>query len=58
MEGHINEIETECLDCRENAKDAVHEIFITMEHIIEEFSNMNPMYYMIWRNFISGLPAV
>ena len=24
-------------------KDAVHEIFITMEHIMEEFSNMNPM---------------
>ncbi|MEP7375458.1 MAG: TetR/AcrR family transcriptional regulator [Chitinophagaceae bacterium] len=40
---HINEIESECLDCRTNAKDAIHEIFLTMEHILEELSNMNPM---------------
>ena len=40
---HINEIESECLDCRGHAKDAIHEIFLTMEHILEELSNMNPM---------------
>ena len=43
IDGHITEIEKECLHCRENAKDAVHEIFLTMEHITEELSNMNPM---------------
>jgi len=43
IEGHISEIETECLHCRHNAKDAIHEIFLTMEHITEELSNMNPM---------------
>ncbi len=43
IDGHISEIEIECLRCRENAKDAVHEIFLTMEHIAEELSNMNPM---------------
>jgi len=40
---HINEVELECLDCRDNARDAIHEIFLTMEHILEELSNMNPM---------------
>jgi AcrR family transcriptional regulator len=43
IEDHISEIQTECLDCRQNAKDAIHEIFLTMEHIMEELSNMNPM---------------
>lgn len=43
VDGHIGEMETECVDCRTDAKDAVHEIFITMERIIEQFSNMNPM---------------
>jgi hypothetical protein len=40
---HINEVECECTGCRNDAKDAVHEIFLTMEHIMEEMSNMNPM---------------
>jgi AcrR family transcriptional regulator len=40
---HINGIQQDCLGCREDAKDAIHEIFITMERIMEEFSNMNPM---------------
>ena len=31
------------LGSAEDARDAVHEIFITMERIMEEFSNMNPM---------------
>lgn len=43
VEGHIKEIQTDCLGCREDAKDAVHEIFITMERIMQEFNNMNPM---------------
>ena len=43
VEGHINEVQTECLGCRQNATNAVHEIFLTMKHIMEELSNMNPM---------------
>jgi len=43
VDGHINEIQKDCLGCKEEAKDAVHEIFNTMERIMEEFSNMNPM---------------
>lgn len=33
----------DCIDCRTNSKDAVEEIFITMEQIAEQFRNMNPM---------------
>ena len=43
VDGHISMIQTDCLSCRKDAKDAVHEIFITMERIMDEFSNMNPM---------------
>jgi TetR/AcrR family transcriptional regulator, cholesterol catabolism regulator len=43
VDGHIKEIQTDCLGCRADAKDAVHEIFITMERIMEEINNMNPM---------------
>lgn len=43
VDGHINEIQQDCLGCKEEAKDAIHEIFNTMERIMEEFSNMNPM---------------
>ncbi len=43
VEGHISMIEDDCMNCRKDAKDAVHEIFITMERIMDEFNNMNPM---------------
>jgi TetR/AcrR family transcriptional regulator, cholesterol catabolism regulator len=43
VDGHISMMETDCTSCRQDAKDAIHEIFITMERILDEFSNMNPM---------------
>jgi AcrR family transcriptional regulator len=43
VDGHIMIMQTDCADCRKEAKNAVHEIFITMENIIEQLSNMNPM---------------
>jgi AcrR family transcriptional regulator len=43
VDGHIAFIQTDCASCRRDAKDAVHEIFITMDRIIEQLSNMNPM---------------
>lgn len=43
VEGHINGIQKDCIDCRTEATNAIHEIFNTMERIMEEFSNMNPM---------------
>lgn len=35
--------QTDCAQCRNVSKDAVEEIFITMEQIAEQFRNMNPM---------------
>ncbi len=43
IEGHLTEVEKECMDYSQKATDAIHEIFLTMEHISEELSNMNPM---------------
>jgi TetR/AcrR family transcriptional regulator, cholesterol catabolism regulator len=43
VEGHIKEIQFDCVNCRKEANDAIEEIFITMERIIEQFRNMNPM---------------
>jgi AcrR family transcriptional regulator len=43
VDRHINEVKDDCVNCRNEAQDAIHEIFLTMEHIMEEFRNMNPM---------------
>ncbi|HSU29105.1 MAG TPA: TetR/AcrR family transcriptional regulator [Chitinophagaceae bacterium] len=43
VDAHIKIMQTDCTGCRKDARDAVHEIFITMDRIIEQFSNMNPM---------------
>jgi AcrR family transcriptional regulator len=43
VDGHINQVEEDCVACRNQATDAIHEIFLTMEHIMQEFNNMNPM---------------
>ena len=43
VDTHIATIQVECTGCHTEAKDAVHEIFLTMENIIEQLSNMNPM---------------
>jgi len=40
---HVIQMRDDCMDCRTNAKDAIHEIFNTMDVLMEEFSNMNPM---------------
>lgn len=40
---HIREIQGDCMDCTREAADAIEEIFITMDRIIEQFRNMNPM---------------
>lgn len=43
VDGHISVVEGDCMNCRDKATDAIHEIFLTMEHIMDEFRNMNPM---------------
>jgi AcrR family transcriptional regulator len=43
VETHIKNMQGECISCQKDAKDAVHEVFITMDRIIQQLSNMNPM---------------
>src|SRR5688572_33430678 len=43
VDGHINLIQFDCVGCRQDAENDVHEIFITIERIMEEFNNMNLM---------------
>ena len=43
VDGHVKMVQTDCVGCRHDACNAIHEIFITMERIMEEFNNMNPM---------------
>lgn len=43
IENHIRDMQQDCESCRDQANDAIHEIFITMERIVDELSNMNPM---------------
>lgn len=43
VDGHISLVQADCMGCRQDAEDAIHEIFISVERIMEEFNNMNPM---------------
>jgi len=43
VEGHISMIQSDCISCRKDAKDAIHEVYITMERILDQFTNMNPI---------------
>jgi AcrR family transcriptional regulator len=39
----VSNIECDCTSCLIDAKDAIHEIFLTMERILEQMRNINPM---------------
>ena len=43
VENHIDKIEQDCGQCHQGASNAIHEIFNTMEQILEEMRSMNPM---------------
>ncbi|MFI5157181.1 MAG: TetR/AcrR family transcriptional regulator [Chitinophagales bacterium] len=43
VEAQIALIQKDCVNCRKDAHNAVHEMFISMDRIVEQFSNMNPM---------------
>jgi len=43
VDNHINAMEVECTNCHTGARDAIHEIFMTMDRITEQIGNMNPM---------------
>ena len=39
----INEMQGNCQDCSEHALDAVHEIFLTLDHVQEQLKHINPI---------------
>lgn len=39
----LSDTQKDCMKCRENSKDAIEEILLTMDQVHEQFSNMNPM---------------
>ncbi len=43
VDDEINGMQKDCSGCSNSARDAVDEIFLTMERIVEQFRNMNPM---------------
>jgi TetR/AcrR family transcriptional regulator, cholesterol catabolism regulator len=43
MDDEVTQTHTDCEFCKKNARDAVDEIFLTMEQIQEQFSQLNPM---------------
>jgi TetR/AcrR family transcriptional regulator, cholesterol catabolism regulator len=43
MDGEVAQTHVDCEFCKKNATDAIDEIFLTMEQIHEQFSQLNPM---------------
>jgi AcrR family transcriptional regulator len=43
MDDEVSQTHTDCEFCKKNARDAIDEIFLTMEQIHEQFSQLNPM---------------
>lgn len=43
VDTHLCGMQEECVASTEDAKDAVHEIFLTMVRLMEQFAHMNPM---------------
>lgn len=39
----VSQGQNKCINCSISARDAVEEIFLTMEQILDQFRNMNPM---------------
>ena len=43
VEADINSMQQDCLSVTSDARDAVHEIFLSIDRLLEQFRNMNPM---------------
>lgn len=43
VELHVGEMQSRCGQCRHQAENAIHEIFITMDILVADLANMNPM---------------
>jgi TetR/AcrR family transcriptional regulator, cholesterol catabolism regulator len=60
VDDEIRNMQLECAGCIQNSRDAVDEIFMMMQQIVEDFRNINPMvlydlekfHYKSYRKFI------
>ena len=43
VDGEVTDMQSDCIKCTENARDPIEEIFLTVDNIIEQLGNMNPM---------------
>ena len=43
LDMEVDQGQNKCINCSVSARDAVEEIILTMEQIVEQFRNMNPM---------------
>jgi AcrR family transcriptional regulator len=43
VEEEINHMQDDCMQCTRKAQNAIDEIFITLDAVMDQFSNMNPM---------------
>src|SRR5689334_12645565 len=43
VEADISNMQHDCASVMNDAKDAVHEIFLSIDRLLEQFRNMNPM---------------
>ena len=43
MDDEVTQTQHDCEFCKKNAKDAVDEIFLTLEQLYDQFSQLNPM---------------
>jgi len=43
VEDEVQDMQQDCMKCGEHAKDAIEEIFLTVDQVVEQLSNMNPM---------------
>jgi len=43
VDEEVNDMQSDCLRCSQTAHDPIEEIFLTVDQIIEQLGNMNPM---------------
>ncbi|MDF2190738.1 TetR/AcrR family transcriptional regulator [Paraflavitalea sp. CAU 1676] len=43
VEADVQDMQGDCIKILEGSKDAIHEIFLTIDRLLEQFRNMNPM---------------
>jgi len=43
LDGEIHEMQGNCMDCTKHAYDAIHEMFLALDHVEEQLRHINPI---------------